>query len=278
MSNQQVNSEQGGQGGQGGAPGGTTPPAAWFPEVHKGYVEAKGWKGPADALESYINLEKLVGADRAGRTVVLPKDEKDEEGQKAFRTKLGVPETPEAYELPLGGGEDQETSKAFAAAAAKWFHAAGVPKAAAQTFAAQWNAFAKEQFTAEQARLDASATEALSTLQAEWGDKFNERSEFARRFLKASGWDDAKLAKYEQVFGTAEMLKDFWKWGSATGEHSFADGQGSGGGFSMNVAQAREKLETIRRQRSDGTIGDREWSEVKAGEAEKLAAYIASKA
>ena len=38
-------------------------------------VKAKGWKGPADALLSYQNLEKVFGADKAGRTILAPKSE-----------------------------------------------------------------------------------------------------------------------------------------------------------------------------------------------------------
>ena len=34
----------------------------------------EGWKDNAAVVESYANLEKLLGADRAGRTVVLPGD------------------------------------------------------------------------------------------------------------------------------------------------------------------------------------------------------------
>ena len=72
------------QGGDGGQP--------WFAGFQnaeaKTFVESKGFKDPESLVTSYANMEKLLGADRAGRTVVLPKDANDAEGLKAFRAKM----------------------------------------------------------------------------------------------------------------------------------------------------------------------------------------------
>ena len=100
--------------------------AAWYGDAHKDIVGAKQWQDPDSVIESYVNLEKLFGADKAGRTIVIPKDENDQEGLKAFRAKIGVPEAPEAYEL----GDTN-----FAKAASSWFLETGVPKSAAQALA-----------------------------------------------------------------------------------------------------------------------------------------------
>ncbi|HQQ71498.1 MAG TPA: hypothetical protein PLL92_14465, partial [Alicycliphilus sp.] len=75
-------------------------PAPWFSSFQdagvKSWAESKGFKDPETAVASAWNLEKLIGADRNGRTVVLPKYDKDVEGIKAFRAKLGVPDSPDA--------------------------------------------------------------------------------------------------------------------------------------------------------------------------------------
>ena len=228
----------------GSPPPGATPPAAWYPEPHKDYVESKGWKTPADALDSYVNLEKLIGAEKAGRTVVLPKDANDVEGRKAFLAKIGVPDTADAYELPVPAGEGAE----FAKTAASWFHENGVPKAAAQAIAQQWNAFVEQQVKADQDAAAAASAEELGKLKGEWGPEFDKRAEYARRFLTAAGWDAEKMQKYEQAFGTATMLKDFYQWGTKIGEPDFATG-GSSGGFTPQKAAVQKQIDEVRQKR-----------------------------
>lgn len=243
------------------ATGGDTP-APWFADDQKDYVTNKGWKAPADAVTSAINLEKLMGADKAGRTVVMPKDDKDVEGLKAFRAKMGVPESADKYELPFPDGESGD----FAKTAASWFHKQGVPKAAAQEIAKEWNTFFEGMLKEDSTKLQAESQKQLDTLKTEWGNDFDKNSEFARRFLRASGWDDAKVKKYEDTFGTAAMLKDFHGWGSKTGEHDFAGG-GGGGSFSLSPQAAKEKLGDLRQQRIEGKITQKDYLE----QMEKLA-------
>jgi hypothetical protein len=137
----------------------------WYPEAHKSIVETKGWKTPGDALESYVNLEKLIGADKAGRTVVLPKDENDVEGRKAFYAKLGVPESADKYELPLPDGDSDELAKA----AADWFHKAGVPKTAAQQITKAWNDHISGMVKAQEEAEKAQADTELAQLKSTWG-------------------------------------------------------------------------------------------------------------
>jgi hypothetical protein len=272
----QANPNDGGGAGAGagaaaGAPAAGASNADWFPAEHKDYVANKGWKNPADVLTSAINLEKLIGADKAGRTVVLPKDDKDAEGIKAFRAKLGVPEKPEEYELPLAEGDKGE----FAKTVAGWFHAQGVPKSAAQAIAKQWNEHIGGIVKAEQDAAKIESEKQLGTLKGEWGGDFEKNSEFARRFLRASGWDDAKVALYEQTFGTAAMLKDFHAFGSKFQESPLAGGQGGGGSFTISKQAAQTKLEEIRKARMAGTITDQEWKASKEAEFAKLSEIVA---
>lgn len=231
-------------------------PTSWFGDTHKGLVESKGWKSADDVITSYSNLEKLVGADRAGRTILLPKDANDAEGLKAFRAKLGVPEKADDYQLPFPEGDSGDFSKT----AATWFHKHGVPKAAAQEIAKEWNAFFEGMLKDEQTKAQGESEKQLNALKTEWGDKFDQNAEFARRFLRASGWDEAKVKKYEDTFGTASMLKDFFAWGSKTGEHNFAGGDG-GGGFGMTPQAAKAKVDELRQQRLEDKISQKEYLE-----------------
>ena len=258
--------DKGGGGGGGDDKG--APPAPWFGDANKEFVANKGWKSGDDAIGSVKSLETLLGADRAGRTVVLPKDDKDVEGIKAYNSKIGVPESADKYELPVPDGDSGE----FAKQAASWLHAAGVPKAAGQKLAGQWNEFVKKSIADGQAAIKTEMDKQLGDLKGEWGEKFDANAEVARRFMTASGWSEAKVKLYEETFGTADMLKTFNGLGAKMGEHSFVKGADSGGG-ALNPAQAKEKLDELRAKRVDGKISERDYLEA----AERLSA-IAAKA
>jgi hypothetical protein len=233
-----------------------TPEAAnqpWYPDTVKDYVANKGWKAPADVITSYQSIEKLMGEDKAGRTLVLPKDDKDVEGQKAFRAKLGVPDSADKYELPAPAGEGGPNLIKEASA---WFHEAGIPKAAAQAITSKWNAHIEGLIKAQETQAQTESHAQLEALKGEWGKDFDTKSEYARRFLKAAGWDDAKMAQYERTFGTATMLKDFFQWGSKVGEPGFASGS-SDTSFAPAKAEVNRKVKELRDQRIAGQIDER---------------------
>ena len=249
----------------------------WFgdlsdaPELNE-WVTNKGYENPKSALESAFNLEKLLGADKAGRTIVLPKDDKDEEGMKAFRAKLGVPDAPDGYELPVPEGDSEE----FAKTAAAWFHEAGVPKAAAAKIAENWNKYFGELVQKQQQEDTLRSEKALNDLRSEWGDSFDERSEHGRRGFKIlgvkAGLDENDLNAVEQSLGTAKMLKLFHQIGETMKESDFAGGDG-GNRFSMTPAEAQQRLDDARKKRLAGDI-----TEAQFMEAQDKYGLIASKA
>jgi len=226
----------------------------WYKAEAKDYVSNKGWKSPDEVIGSYQSLESLYGADKAGRTVILPKDDKDLEGIKTFRAKLGVPESADKYELPVpqgqGGGDMVKEASA-------WFHEAGIPKSAAQKITERWNAHIEKLVKDNELAAQVESRAQLEKLQQEWGQEFEVKSEYARRFLKAAGWDDAKMALYESTFGTATMLKDFFQWGSKVGEPGFASGQQQS--FAPNKSQIQAKIKELRDQRIANQITDKEF-------------------
>lgn len=262
---QQTN--EGGKGGGGGGappPGGGAPPgggdggapaAAWYGnEAHKPLIESKGFKSIDDVITWGTNAEKLIGADRAGRTLVMPKDDKDVEGIKAFRQKLGVPEKAEDYGLPVPEGQDD----GFAKLASSWLHEIGVPKDMGQKVAGKWNEHIAKLVADSDAAIKADSDKQLDALKTEWGGEFDQNSEFARRFAAAAGWDKAKIERYEQAFGTATMLKDLHGLGKKLGEAGFtpSDGQGGGG---VSPAQAVQKIEQLKADRLSEKITQKEF-------------------
>lgn len=214
----------------------------WYkdmPADHHPYIANKGWKGPNDVLESYVNLEKLMGADKAGNAVVLPKENATPAERDAFYAKMGRPEKPENYDFKLPEG----TPKDLANAAAAEFHKAGLSKSQGETVA-QWY---QQQEKAAQAAYIARSDREMQQLQQEYGADYPNKTEIGRRGARVLGIDNATLEKMEQAMGTATMMKMFIKVGENAAEGSSPGSTSSttamGG---LTPSSARSRIETLK--------------------------------
>lgn len=251
------------QGGQGSGNGSANSP--WYGEVigkdsdadFQSFVKNKNYPDVAAALKGHYNAEKLIGLDRAGRTVVLPKDDNDAEGWKAFRAKLGVPETADGYKLPFADG----TSDTLAKAAATWFHKAGVPPKAAEDIAKEWNGFFEAEFKAAEDKRNADNTRELNALKMELGTEFEAKQELSRRafriFGKEAGIGEEQIEQIENVLGAAKTVKLFMAMGDVLREAEFAGGNDSGG---HTPDALRAKLKEYQENRVAGKYGQSEWT------------------
>lgn len=232
--------------------------APWFGEAHKPYVETKGWKSPDDVITSAQNLEKLLGADRAGRTLVMPKDDKDVEGIKAFRAKLGVPEKVDGYQVPDALKEslkDDPIVPAFAAAALE----EGVPAKAFGNLLTKVIAAAETLRTDNETKAKTASDAAIAQLKGEWGANFEANTEMGKRFVRAAGVTDEQLAALEGALGSANMLKMIHGWGAKMGEPGSTSGQNAGGGSMLNKSQAESKVTELRAARLANQISEKDY-------------------
>jgi hypothetical protein len=244
-----MSNEGQGQGNEGGAGNEGQPWFAGFQNAEaKSFVETKGFKDPESLVTSYANMEKLIGADRAGRTVVLPKDDKDVDGLKAFRTKMGVPETPDTYQLPVPEGQDPTFSKA----AANWFHARGVPPQAAREIVGDFNKHIGDMVKAQELAAQTESARELEAVKGEWGSNFDANAEVARRYLKATGLTPEQMSAVEGALGTAAFLKTFHTMGKGLGEAVFAGGDG--GGFGGDKSGVSKLIDDLRQRRMENKI------------------------
>jgi hypothetical protein len=209
------------------------------------WAEAKGFKDPLAAVESAYNLEKLVGFDKAGRTIVIPDENATPEQVKAFQQKIGVPETAAGYTLPVPDGADP----AFASEAAQWFHKHGVPAKAAEGIVAEWNA--KMAATQEQAdkQFEIQSNQEYESWASEQGAALNQNTELARRaaaqFIPAkdAGERTELISKIEQAIGTRNFMKMMASIGAGLGEGKMH--QGGEGGLVLTPAQAQQRIKEL---------------------------------
>ena len=221
------------------APAPTPAPAAnWFDSFAdqslREWAAATGLPGPEAAAAKALNLEKLLGADRAGRTVVIPKDDASADEIKAFRAKLGVPADPAGYALPTPQGADP----AFAQTAAKWFHEAGIPAKQAQSVAARWNEHVAAQMKAQADAEQAALGQETEQLKTDWGNAYPLQQEIARRAAVKLGIDEAGIDALQKVAGFSKVMKMFAKVGELIGEDK-ASGLGDATALGMTPEAAR---------------------------------------
>lgn len=219
----------------------------WYSSIQdeslRGFAELKGWKDPGAAIDSYRNLEKLRGVPE-NELVRLPK-EGDAEAWDQVYSRLGRPESPDLYELPIPEGDDG----AFAKTAAEWMHKAGLTKQQAQQIAAMNNEFISEQVKAYEAEKAANQARELDDLKSEWGMAYDQNTEIARRGAQQFGIEPEMLEKIEDAIGTKALLTMFHNIGSKVGEHKMVQGQGDG--FKLSPAAAQERISQLK--------GDKEW-------------------
>jgi hypothetical protein len=219
-------------------------PASWLDKLtpeDRTYAESKGWKSdtPPDALfTSYKNLEKVWGADKAGRALLLPKDDSDTAALDAIYDKLGRPADPSGYEIALPEGADA----AFADKAKGWFHKAGLSAAQAKAVTEAYQAAEMDQAT-ELEKRDVTDKAALET---EWGADYTQKVETAKRGIAAAGLSQEEVRSLELAVGPARATKMLEFFGRNYTEGKPLEGASPPAGFgSLNPAQAAAKINEL---------------------------------
>lgn len=220
----------------------------WLPDADPdtaGYVQNKGWRDPGDVLKSYVNLEKLMGADRAGRTVEIPKDPDDAVAMGQFYERLGRPKTAEEYALPLPEkGADPE----FAKWAKETFHEIGLTSAQARVLTEKWNGLMGGKVEAGKAASQARMVEEGNALRQEWGAAFEQNCRAVDMAVAQFGLDQETVVALRDAIGPLKAMKFFHQIGSKLGEDVFV----SGGQTASNIptpAAAQAQLKDLTMQR-----------------------------
>jgi hypothetical protein len=180
----------------------------WLPE--------KFWRNDKADVESlsksYQGLEQLLG--KKANAIVPPSEKSTPEEVAAYRKAIGVPESPEAYnlkpeQLPEGVFWDEGVAKRAAELAYKH----NVPAAAMQEFMKFDMERAALMNQAAAQMIDTQLETGRAELQKVWGDKMPEKIELARRAAVTAGVDptsqgfvDPQVVK--AIVSLAEKLSD----------------------------------------------------------------------
>lgn len=223
-------------------------PASWYgttPET-EGFVKAKGWTSPDDAVKSYQNLEKLQRTP-AARTLVIPDREDDAEGWTQIHARLGRPDAPTGYKLEgyeaaegqtdLVSGED-----GFLAVA----HANGLSQRAANALYQWYVQREGGQTEASAERLAVEHTAGLEKMKTTWGQAFEKNIGVARHASRTLGVSEEELSKLEDALGTEWLMTTFHRIGSSLGgEPQLGGTEPTSRGLGVSPAEAQAKLNEL---------------------------------
>ncbi len=236
--------------GGAGAGAGEQPWHSGLDPAFQPQIAAKGWDKlpaadvPKTLAESYFHLEKLIGHEKAGNTVVLPGEKATDQEREAFYSKLGRPEKADGYDIKLPENADP----AFANSMREIMHKAGLSKSQGDTLAAAYRQ-AEDAAAQQAAQQVAQRAEAeMTAMQSEMGaDKYGAHMELYKRGAGELGIDQALGAKIEAAIGTRAFIDLCAKVGQRIGEAGGTPaGDGGKGGFgALTPEAAKAKVQRL---------------------------------
>ncbi len=244
----------------GGTPPAGDPPAgAWYDSFQdvgvKDWVKSYGdaYKSPeAIALKAW-NLEKFLGADKAGRGAIIPKADAPDAEWSAFFKLAGAPDKADGYKLP-----DQIAADPMAAKFREYAHQTGMPT---KMFDNVMKFFGEEVIGSANARQQEQMQSFERQSEKEWGElrsewqglEFDKNVELARRaakaFMPATNEQEFEtlMARIEGAIGTKATMKLWASIGSGVGEHGAVWGDAGGGSGANSPEAAKLRIAELKK-------------------------------
>ena len=230
-----------------GSPLTTEPQPSWLDGVTdpstKAWAEAKGLQNGSfeNVLGSYHNLEKMVGADKAGRTITLLGDDASPEERDAYFNKLGRPESAAQYSVALPEGVTDDTRLTMMRNKA---HELGISDAQFSGLAEADAAYlsATQQGMTDKAAV--SAADAEAQLRTEWGAAFELKVASIDVAAHKLGMSEDHLNGLREAMGPVEAMKFVDGLNTKMGDHNFDEGEKIIPGH-KTPEQAKEELDQL---------------------------------
>lgn len=211
--------------------------APWYGQVDEdtqGYIGNKGWQGAQDVIHGYRNLEKLLGHDRAGRTITIPKEGED---ASEFYKKLGRPEKPEDYRIEAEGElADWFKSQAFDL---------GLSQDQASKLIANWDQHIGSLTESEETDLNAKYENEWSELKKDWGSAYDSNINAAKRAASKFGFEPEEIDAMEKALGPRKLFHRMSDIGRALAEDSFETGDRETN-FKFSPAEAKQRISDLK--------------------------------
>lgn len=185
--------------------------------INKGYHKAK----VEDVVRSYQNLEKLMGAEKAGRTIEVPDFDNPEAtaARDTFFSRIGRPTTGKEYDL--GFTAEEGVDAAFDQWARDVFHKNGLTAKQANEIGKAWVQFATQTNQEDSMAATQRAQQEDAILRQHWGAAYDTQVAKASAAAKAFGVSPEAIDAMQSVMGYGEVMQHFANIAEAMGEHQF---------------------------------------------------------
>jgi hypothetical protein len=193
------------------------------------------------AMESHLNLEKLLGNDK----VPIPKDANDAEGWARFSKAMGIPDKPDGYGLQDASVPDSMKGLTFDKKQfAEVVHAQKLTPAQAKGL---WDVYTKmnlDAYNKVMGEHQKEVNEMVNGLRSEWGDAYDSNVQLGQEVINKFAPD-----KETNDFLTALMTQDpravkfLSKLGNEFAENKIGDF--SAKKFSKTPEEAHEEIQKI---------------------------------
>lgn len=193
-----------------------------------------------DLASGYVDLatkydeagKKIEGYEgKLKEALFVPGDDATDEVRSAFYAKLGRPESPDKYGIkrpdawPENLPYDENMEKGFR----EFAHKMGLPDKSTRLIYEWYTGNFVKAAKAEMESRQKALTEGASTMQKEWGDKFDENSKVTQRAVLAFGGEPFKKFLDDSGLGNhPDFVRTFYNIGKAMMEDKFVDGDKSG--------------------------------------------------
>lgn len=168
--------------------------------------------------KSYINAEKMIGADK----IVIPK-EGDDDGWNEVWSKLGRPDEASGYEFkePESVPEGLKYSEEVDGRLASILHKNGVPKSMAGTLredlislVSEGGLISIEQTKAAEAEHEKVLEKGREALKRDWGDAYDQRRKIAYKAAESNLSEETIASMNEAgLFDNPSIVKDMYEMG-----------------------------------------------------------------
>ena len=197
-------------------------PKGWtdgFDTDLKSYVDNKQFKTPKDALESYRNLEKLMGAPKE-RLLTLP-EKMDSPEANAIWERLGAHKDANEYKFDT---QKEVEDKELEAWAKETFHKLKMPRQMAEGFMKALDARTLTDLKSMAENNQLLAKQESDGLKKEWGAAFEQNKNIADNAATKFGFSNDEIKSLGAALGPAKAMKFLHKLGASVGEDSFVVG------------------------------------------------------
>ena len=208
----------------------------------KAFIAERQFTGPGDLLTSYRQLDSAFGVPPE-RLIKLPaaRDAGDPKAWNDVYTKLGRPETPDKYVIPVPEGDKGE----FANEIRPILHEIGLGQSQVTKLSQWWNGKIAENQESQQKATEAKNVADVSALKQTWGGEYDTKAGLVDKAAETFGMTQEQLNGLKASMGPKAAMEFIYNIGSRLGVEDTKvpgmSGQGSGFGR-MTPEMAKAKI------------------------------------